>query len=82
MDYLHVKDVYWCRSYIESGYSVEEIAAVLEDKANYPNVFDRITETILYMNDIVHIKLDMPFPWAGRDYIVKDGDIMHFLFNV
>jgi len=71
VEYLNVNDVHWCRSYIESDYPIEKIATVLEDKASYPNVFDRITETILYTDDIVHIKLDMPFPWAGRDYIVK-----------
>ena len=25
----------------------------------------------MHTDDIVHIKLDMPFPWAGRDYIVR-----------
>ena len=71
IEYLEKNNVQWCRAYMEFDYSIEEISIVLEDKANYPNVFDRITETILYTEDVVHIKLDMPFPWAGRDYIVK-----------
>ena len=71
IEYLEKNNVQWCRAYMEFDYSIEEISIVLEDKANYPNVFDRITETILYTEDVVHIKLDMPFPLAGRDYIVK-----------
>ena len=71
IQYYQENDIQWCRAYTESDYSIEQISKVLEDKASYPNVFDRITETILYAEDIVHIKLDMPFPWSGRDYIVK-----------
>tara|TARA_B100001250_G_scaffold209944_1_gene180219 strand:+ start:398 stop:988 length:591 start_codon:yes stop_codon:yes gene_type:complete len=71
VEYYYHNDIPWCRSYIEISSSIEEISNILENKSNYPNVFDRITETILYDEDIVHIKLDMPFPWAGRDYIVK-----------
>tara|TARA_X000001036_G_C20493606_1_gene730823 strand:+ start:244 stop:846 length:603 start_codon:yes stop_codon:yes gene_type:complete len=71
IEYSEKNGIQWCRAYIESDFSIEKISRVLEDKANYPNVFDRITETIMYTDDIVHIKLDLPFPWAGRDYIVK-----------
>ena len=71
IEYFMHDNIPWCKAYIESDYSIEELSIILENKVNYPNVFDRITETILYSKDIVHIKLDMPFPWAGRDYIVK-----------
>ena len=71
IEYFKRDEIQWCRAYMETNHSIEKISTVLEDKANYSNVFDRITETILYSDDIVHIKLDMPFPWAGRDYIVK-----------
>ena len=71
VDYFEEDGIQWCRSYLEADYSILEISRILEDKSNYPNVFDRITETILYTDDIVHIKLDLPFPWAGRDYIIK-----------
>ena len=71
VDYFEQDGIQWCRAYLESDYSILEISKILEDKSNYSNVFDRITETILYTDDIVHIKLDLPFPWAGRDYIIK-----------
>ena len=71
IEYLEKDGIQWCRAYMEFDYSLANISIILEDKANYPKVFDRITETIMHTEDIVHIKLDMPFPWAGRDYIVK-----------
>ena len=37
---------------------------------NYSSVFKRIVESTAYGN-IVHIKLDMPFPFSSRDYIVE-----------
>jgi len=71
VEYLEKDGIQWCRAYMEFDYSIIQISDILEDKANYPKVFDRITETIMHTEDIVHIKLDMPFPWASRDYIVK-----------
>ena len=71
IEYFEKDGIQWCRAYRNFDYSAADISNILEDKANYPEVFDRITETIMHTEDIVHIKLDMPFPWAGRDYIVK-----------
>ena len=47
------------------------ISNAIEDKKNYPKIFDRITQVLLYEKDIIHIYLDMPFPISSRDYIVK-----------
>ena len=50
---------------------MDKIAEILEDKANYPNVFKRIEATTILEPEIDHIMLDMPFPITSRDYIVK-----------
>ena len=50
---------------------MEHITHIIEDKGNYPNVFKRIEDTAILAPDIVHISLDMPFPFSERDYIVK-----------
>mgnify|MGYP003922484213 CR=1 FL=1 len=50
--------------------TMKEITNLLEDKENYYKVFDRIEFSKLITPEIVHIKLDMPFPFSGRDYIV------------
>ena len=42
-----------------------------EDLDNYPNICERVTKTRRLDQDIVQIILDMPFPFDGRDYIVK-----------
>jgi len=64
-------DIPWCKAQTTFPFSMDKIAEILEDKANYPNVFKRIETTTMLEPDIVHIMLDMPFPIASRDYIVK-----------
>ena len=50
---------------------MDEIAALIQDLDNYPNVFKRVTKTRQLEPDVAQIVLDMPFPFDGRDYIVK-----------
>ena len=47
------------------------IADAIQDLDNYPNIFERVTKTRRLDQDIVQIILNMPFPFDGRDYIVK-----------
>ena len=48
-----------------------DVFKIIENKINYPNVFRRISKIKLYEDDIIHIHLNMPFPFSKRDYIVK-----------
>jgi len=64
-------NVQWCKAEKVLPFNLEKIADIIENKANYPNVFKRIEETIILSKDIVHIILDMPFPFDRRDYIVQ-----------
>ena len=50
---------------------LKTISAIIENVENYPNVFLRVTKTRVLEDDVVHIMLDMPFPFSGRDYIIK-----------
>ena len=61
----------WCRAAITISAPIETVQKIIEDKENYPKVFKRIEKTTLLTNEIVHIILDMPFPFYGRDYIVR-----------
>ena len=61
----------WCRALSIIPGSIEEVQKIIEDKENYPQVFKRIEKTTMFSNEIVHIVLDMPFPFSGRDYIVS-----------
>ena len=61
----------WCRASSTIPASIEEIQKIIEDKKNYPNVFKRVESATIITDEIVHIILDMPFPFYGRDYIVS-----------
>lgn len=69
-------------------YNIKTVAHAIEDKQNYPLIFDRITQVNLYEEDIIHIYLDMPFPISSRDYIVQyyyseiNGIISYKFFSV
>ena len=61
----------WCRSQSTLAAPIADIRRIIEDKGNYPNIFKRIETTKIITDEIVYIALDMPFPFAGRDYVVK-----------
>ena len=61
----------WCRASSIIYGSIEDVQLVIENKMNYPNVFKRIEKTTVFSDETVHIILDMPFPFYGRDYIVS-----------
>ncbi len=52
-------------------FPLKTISAVIENVEEYPNVFLRVTRSSRLEDDVVHIMLDMPFPFSGRDYIIK-----------
>ncbi len=64
-------DLQWCRAKTTLQAPIEIISAIIEDKANYPAVFKRVESVTIITDEIVHIVLDMPFPFYGRDYIVS-----------
>ena len=60
-----------CKAERVLPHNINLISNAIEDKQNYPQIFDRITKIRIYEEDIIHIYLDMPFPISNRDYIVK-----------
>ena len=61
----------FCKANIIYNYPSEKIKSILENKEEYPNIFERIESCDILSENIVYIKLDLPFPFAGRDYVVK-----------
>ena len=45
---------------------INNIAYIIGDLGSYPSVFKRIKEAKKLDNNIVHIIIDMPFPFDGR----------------
>ena len=64
-------DLQWCRAKSILQAPMESISAIIENKSNYPAVFKRVESATIITDEIVHIVLDMPFPFYGRDYIVS-----------
>ena len=67
-------------------HDIQSIARVIKDLDNYPNIFERVTKTHRLGKNLVHIILDMPFPFDGRDYIVaystlEENDSWIFSFS-
>ena len=52
-------------------HNIKDIALIIENLENYPKIFKRVTETHRLGEDIVQIVLDLPFPFAGRDYVIQ-----------
>ena len=67
----HIGEFDWCRAKSILDASITDIRKIIEDKENYPTIFKRIERTQIITDEIVYIALDMPFPFAGRDYVVK-----------
>ncbi len=75
-----------CRAQKVLKHDVLAIAKVIQDVDNYPSIFKRVTRTIKLESDVVQVILDMPFPFSGRDYIIKydiinEGDTWLFSFK-
>ena len=69
--YKETADIDWCRTSSTLPYGFNEISNMIEDLASYHKIFDRVTESRVIGDDIVYIRVDMPFPLSDRDYIVK-----------
>ena len=61
----------WCRSQATVDGSMEELESLLNTFERYPMVFERVTQTTRLAPDTVHVVLDMPFPFASRDYVAQ-----------
>ncbi len=75
----------WAKAEAMLPGSMAQLVGLLKNFRGYPDFMDRIFETRVYEEDIVHLILDMPFPLAHRDYVVKytkgqDGDEVIFDF--
>ena len=57
------------------NYDIGSIANIIKDIEKYPFIFKRVTESKKLDSNIVHIKLDMPFPFASRDYVIQYNTI-------
>jgi len=67
----HSEGIDWCRSKSILEAPISDIRKIVEDKGNYPKIIKSIESTQIISDEIVYIVVDMPFPFASRDYVVK-----------
>ena len=84
--YDEYPDITWCRTAATLPYKFNQISKIIEDLGSYHEIFDRVTESRVINDDIVYIRIDMPFPISDRDYIVKyvttkDSNIASYKFQ-
>jgi len=69
--WLDTPEIDWARTTSTLPYSIDKISKMIEDLENYYQIFDRVKSSDIVADDIVHIRIDMPFPISDRDYIVQ-----------
>ena len=69
--WINEQGIDWCRTKAILDAPILKVKELIENKADYPKVFKRIEKTKIINDEIVYISLDLPFPFYGRDYVVK-----------
>ena len=64
-------NISYCKAVRIYNFPSDKIKFILDDKLNYTKTFNRIEEIRVLSENVVYIKLDLPFPFLGRDYIVR-----------
>ena len=59
------------KSEIILDHSIQNVSKTIQDLDKYPQIFDRVSDALRLDHDVVQIVLDMPFPFSGRDYVIK-----------
>tara|TARA_B100000579_G_scaffold81815_1_gene63819 strand:+ start:166 stop:777 length:612 start_codon:yes stop_codon:yes gene_type:complete len=76
-------DFPWCKASIKLPYSVNEILVVVENVNDYKEILHSVLYSKKDENDIAHIRINYPFPFTDREYIVKfkkifdDNDVIY-----
>ena len=53
------------------NHNINSISSKIENIENYPNIFERVIATKRLDVDIIQVILGLPFPFSGRDYVIK-----------
>ena len=64
-------DFPWCKASISLPHTLDEILLIVEDVAGYQKILDSVVYSTKDENDVAHIRINYPFPFTDREYIVK-----------
>ena len=65
------RDFPWCKASILLPYSMDEILLIIENVDDYKKILDSVIYSTKDKNDVAHIRINYPFPFTDREYIVK-----------
>ena len=76
----------WCKASIDLPYTLNEILVVIENVNDYKKMLDSVIYSTKNDNDVAHIRINYPFPFTDREYIVKfvkilDGNDIVYAFE-
>tara|TARA_Y100000590_G_C15548628_1_gene949989 strand:+ start:149 stop:760 length:612 start_codon:yes stop_codon:yes gene_type:complete len=61
----------WCKASVDLPYKVDEILVVIENVNDYKKMLDSVIYSTKNDDDVAHIRINYPFPFTDREYIVK-----------
>ena len=70
------RDFPWCKSSIILPYSLDAILLIIENVDDYHKILDSVMYSTKDENDIAHIRINYPFPFTDREYVVKFNKII------
>ena len=76
----------WCKASINLPYKVDEILVVIENVNDYKKMLNSVIYSTKNDDDVAHIRINYPFPFTDREYIVKfvkilDGNDIVYAFE-
>jgi hypothetical protein len=79
-------EITWCRSVAIIEAPQAKLSELLQSFETYPKTFKRVYKTKVLAPNVVHVLLDMPFPFKYRDYIAhfvetQEAADLVFTFN-
>ncbi len=71
VSYQYIDNIPYCKASTIYNIPSHKIKNTIEDLDKYAEIFKRMKFCNHLTEDIVHIQIDLPFPFYDRDYIVK-----------
>ena len=69
--YIEKPNINWVRTSSILPFKFEEVSKMIEKEENYSKIFNRVIISEEVLEDIIYMKIDMPFPFYDRDYLVE-----------
>ena len=84
--YIEKPDINWVRTSSILPFKFEEVSKMIEEEENYSKIFNRVIISEEVLKDVIYMKIDMPFPFYDRDYlveysIVKEASSASYVFS-